>query len=124
MKYLMTAAALCFGLMSAQAQTAKTATGTPAAHNCVISTTDKQWADLGLTAEQTTKVKAIQSDCMEASDKMKADNMDTKESPIMNKYEEDVKEVLTPAQYEKWVKECSTRAEKPMEEKSTMENSN
>ena len=124
MKYLMTAAALCLGMMTAQAQTGKTAPMASNTTNCIATTTDKDWASLGLTAEQTTKVKEIQGECRKASDKMKADNMDSKESPMLNKYEEEVKKVLTPAQYEKWVKECSTRAAKPMQDKNTMEKSN
>jgi Spy/CpxP family protein refolding chaperone len=124
MKYLMTAAALCLGILSAQAQTGKTGTTAPAARNCIASTTDKGWADLGLTAEQTTKVKEIQSESRKATDRLKADNMENKESPMLDKYEDEVKKVLTPAQYEKWVKECSTRAEKPAPEKNTMERSN
>lgn len=110
MKYLMTAAALCLGLMTAQAQTGKTAPMVPASHNCLSNTTDQNWKDLGLTAEQTTKVKAIQSESMKTSEKMKSDNMGTKTSPMMDKYESQVKEVLKPEQYDKWVKECSTRA--------------
>lgn len=124
MKYLMIAAALCFGTMSAQAQTQNTKATAPAARNCVVSTTDKGWSDLGLTADQTTKVKSIQSECMKASEKMKADNMQSKESPMMNKYEDEVKKVLTPAQYEKWVKECSTHAAKPMDSKMMEEKAN
>lgn len=110
MKYLMTAAALCLGMMTAHAQTEKTAPMVPSSHNCLATTTDKDWAGLGLSTEQTTKVKEIQSECMKVSDKMKADHMDIKASPMLDKYEDKVKEVLTPKQYDKWVKECSTRA--------------
>ena len=124
MKYLITAAALCLGMLSAQAQTTKGESMKPAAHNCVASTTDKDWASLGLTADQTSKLKSIQSECMKSSSKMQADHMESKESPMMNKYEDEVKKVLTPAQYEKWVKQCSTRAEKPTEDKKMMEKSN
>lgn len=124
MKYLMTAAALCLGMWSAQAQTGTPATIQPANHNCLASTTDKDWARLDLNAEQTTKVKAIQGESMKANDKLKADNMDSKESPMLNKYEEELKKVLTPAQYEKWVKECSTRAGKPTENKNAVDKSN
>lgn len=110
MKYLITAAALCLGMMTAQAQTEKTAPMVPASHNCLSSTTDKDWAGLALSTEQTAKVKEIQSECMKVSAKMKADNVDTKASPMLDKYEGKVKEVLTPAQYDKWVKGCSTHA--------------
>lgn len=124
MKYLMTAAALCLGMMTAKAQTEQTAPMAPATHNCLASTTDKDWASLDLTAEQKTKVKNIKEECMKASDKMKADNTDTKTSPMMDKYESEVKAVLTPAQYDKWVKWCSTRADKKMDDKKSMEKSN
>lgn len=110
MKYLMTAAALCLGMMTVQAQTGKTAPMVPMSHNCLSSTTDKDWAGLALSTEQTAKVKEIQSECMKVSDKLKADNVDTKISPMLDKYEGKVKEVLTPAQYDKWVKGCSTHA--------------
>ncbi|MEO8734037.1 MAG: hypothetical protein ABI373_06885 [Flavobacteriales bacterium] len=90
----------------------------------MASTTDKDWASLDLTAEQKTKVKNIKEECMKASDKMKADNTDTKTSPMMDKYESEVKAVLTPAQYDKWVKWCSTRADKKMDDKKSMEKSN
>ena len=125
MKYLMTAAALCLGMMTAQAQTGKTAPMAQATHNCLASTTDSDWKGLGLSAEQTTKLKDLQSEAMKVSDKMKADKVDTKTSPMMDKYEGKVKDVLTPAQYEKWVKECTTRAsvkEAPMEKEESDDN--
>ena len=121
MKYLFTAAALCLGMLGAQAQTDNKMDTTSPAHNCVASTTDKDWASLGLSADQTTKVKSIQTESMKANDKMKADHMETKESPMMDKYEGEVKSVLTPEQYDKWVKWCTTRAAKPMDAKKTME---
>lgn len=110
MKYLMTTAALCLSLMTVQAQSERTAPMAATSHNCLTTTTDKDWAGLGLSAEQTAKVKEVQMECMKVSDKLKADNMDSKNSPMLDKYEGKVKEVLTPAQYEKWVKECSTHA--------------
>jgi hypothetical protein len=115
MKYLFTAAALCLGMLSANAQTKSTTSTTTPAHNCLASTTDKDWTSLGLNAEQSAKVKDIQSEAMKANDKMRSDNMDSKESPMMDTYESKVKSVLTPAQYDKWVKWCSTHAQKPAE---------
>lgn len=110
MKYLMTTAALCLGMLTAQAQIEKAAPMVPVSHNCLSTTTDKDWSALDLSAEQTTKVKEVQMECMKMSDKMKADHMDSKASPMLDKYEGKVKEVLTPAQYDMWVKQCSTRA--------------
>lgn len=118
----MTAAALCLGMLSAHAQTELAVATQPAAHNCLASTTDKDWTSLALTADQTTKVKEIQGECMKASDKMKADHMDSKESPMLDKYEGQVKAVLTPEQYDKWVKWCNAHASAPAPDKTEKTN--
>ena len=115
MRYLMIAAALCTGMVGAQAQTTPaekpaTATQKPMqhpAHNCMM-TSDADWTSLGLTAEQTTSVQAIQAECKkECAGKMKDDPSMMK---MMDTHEARVKEVLTPAQYESWMKLCSAQA--------------
>lgn len=112
MKQLMIAAALCFGTMGAQAQTtpvesAKSAPDDHAAYNCMRAT-DKDWASLNLTAEQTSQVKAIQGECMKERGAMMKDNPGMGQS--MDKHESRVKAVLTPAQYDNWMKWCSAQA--------------
>jgi Spy/CpxP family protein refolding chaperone len=115
MKHVMIATALCFGMLGAQAQTTPTdpAKATPAtqtkhpAHNC-MSATDKDWASLNLTAEQTTKVKVIQAECQKECGAMMKD--DPSLGKTMDKHEARVKSVLTPAQYDNWMKWCSAQA--------------
>ena len=116
MKHVILAAALCAGTFSVQAQTpaadtktssATTQKPTPAQHNC-MQASDKEWASLGLTAEQTTKVKAIQEehtrDCAgKAKDEASA-------AKSMDKHEARIKEVLTPEQYDQWMKWCTAQA--------------
>ncbi len=118
MKYVLTTAFLCFALLSARAQTEKVQPTAMAPHNCVTSTTNEDWKNLGLSEEQSAKVKDIQAECMKMEHNMKADQTTTKESPMMEKYEDRVKEVLTPDQYNKWVKWCSTHAQRGDMEKS------
>lgn len=114
MKYILTAAALCIGIFGAQAQSApakpvntvKPVVTTPAhpTHNCMMAT-DKDWASLKLTPDQTTKVKAIQEECMKSCGAtMKTD---PKMSTMMDKHEAQVKAVLTPEQYGNWMKWCA-----------------
>ncbi len=116
MKHLMTAAALCIGMFGAQAQTTPTK-ATPAAkpavamahpmHNCMMAS-DKDWASLKLSAEQTEKVKGIQAECMKECGAMM--KTDPKMAKMMDKHEANVKAVLTPEQYENWMKWCSAQA--------------
>jgi Spy/CpxP family protein refolding chaperone len=119
MKYLMTAAALCIGMLGAQAQgttpakpapAKPTATAAHPAHNCMMAT-DKEWTSLKLTADQTTKVKAIQETCMKECGAMM--KTDPKMAQMMDKHEAEVKAVLTPEQYSNWMKWCSTQAKAP-----------
>jgi len=118
MKYALTAAALCFGLLGAQAQNVK-GQDVQSPKNCLTSTTDKDWTSLGLNAEQSTKVKELQSE-WRANESAKTVNAktDARSAPVMDSYEAKVKEVLTPEQYDNWVKWCSTHAHKAVKEKA------
>jgi Spy/CpxP family protein refolding chaperone len=116
MKYLMTAAALCIGMFTANAQdeAAQPATMAPAhpAHNCMTAT-DKEWTSLKLTPDQTTKVKDIQATCMKECGAMM--KTDPKMAQMMDKHEVEVKAVLTADQYDNWMKWCSSQANAPEE---------
>lgn len=135
MKTLMIAAALCVGMMSAQAQTTPTDTKTtptenkgtattpaaqkPAQHtskNC-LSATDADRKSLGLNADQQTKVPAIQAECKKECAAKKDGDAST--AMIADKHEMRIKEVLTPAQHEAWMNWCTAQATpaKPMEKK-------
>jgi hypothetical protein len=128
MKTLMIAAALCAGMMSAQAQDTPTenkgTTTTPATtpqkpvtrmdkKDCLM-TTDADWKAMGLTADQLTKVKAIQAEHEKACAGMKKD--DASAAMMTDKHEARIKEVLTPTQYDSWKKQCTamTSPAKPM----------
>lgn len=119
MKIMLTAAALCLGIMSASAQSDKVQDAT-SPKNCLTSTTDKDWSSLGLSAEQSTKVKDLQGEWRKAESAKTVDaKTATKSSPMMDSYEAKVKEVLTPEQYENWVKWCSTHASKGVTKSSS-----
>jgi hypothetical protein len=126
MKYLLTALAFCTGLFAANAQ--NTAISTSAdqsgkmsakhpAHNCMMIS-EKDWAGLGLSDEQTERITAIREECMKTcAAKMK-------ESPKMammaDPHEDKVKEILTAEQHMGWMKACASlpdaAAPKPMME--------
>ena len=115
MNKLMIAAALCVGTLCAQAQTTPSKVdpnegaqkSVHAQHNCMMAT-DKDWASLGLSAEQTTKVKVIQGECQTDCGAMTKD--DPKMGMMMDKHEARVKEVMTAAQYDKWMTWCANQA--------------
>ena len=130
MKTLMMAAALCAGMMSANAQSTTTETRTtattpqkPMAHTDCLMSTDADWKALGLSADQLTKVQAIQAEhkknCAAMKDEagMKHDHADM--AMMADKHEAGIKEVLTPTQYDSWKKQCTAMATpaKPMEKK-------
>ena len=118
MKIMLTAAALCLGMMSAQAQSDKVQDAT-SPRNCLTSTTDKDWSSLGLSTEQSAQVKDLQDEWRKAESAKSVDaKTGTKTSPMMDSYEAKVKEVLTPEQYENWVKWCSTHATKEVKHKA------
>ncbi len=124
MKLIIIAAALGLGTLGAKAQTTPTepAKAAPAAqathptHNC-MSATEKDWASLNLTAEQAAQVKTIQAECAKECGAM------MKEDPAlgktMDKHEARVKAVLTPAQYDNWMKWCSAQAGSTVKEAPT-----
>lgn len=118
MKIMLTAAALCLGMMSANAQSEKMQDVT-SPKNCLTSTTDKDWASLGLSTEQSAKVMDLQGEWRKAESAKSVDaKTGTNTSPMMDSYEAKVKEVLTPEQYENWVKWCSTHASKEVKQKA------
>lgn len=125
MKTLMIAAALCAGIVSAQAQgtptdkkttppdtkTSTTGTQKPATQvdnkDCLM-TTDAEWKTLGLTAEQITQVKSIQDEHKTACAGMKKDDVST--AVVSDEHEERIKNVLTPTKYDSWKKSCTAMA--------------
>ena len=140
MKTLMIAAALCAGMMSAHAQSTPTDTkttpteSTPSAttpqkpvtqvdNKDCLKTSDAEWKALGLTAEQMTKVQAIQAehkkDCAAMKDEAGMKHDEATKAAMADKHEERIKEVLTPAQNDAWMKWCTAQATpaKPMEKK-------
>lgn len=129
MKYLMMTAALCAGVLSAQAQstptdskgsTATTATQKPVtqAHKDCLKTTEAEWKALGLTVEQMTEVKAVQAEHEKACAGMKKDDA-AGAAAMVDQHEARIKELLTPTQYDSWQKQCTAMATpaKPMEKK-------
>jgi len=109
----MIAAALCAGMMSAQAQTtptdhSKTLTATQEGKKDCMKTTEAEWKSLGLSADQITRVKAIQDEHTKACAGMKKD--DARADAMVDKHEESLKEVLTPLQFENWQKQCTAMA--------------
>ena len=112
-KHVLAAAALCFGTVGVQAQGETAQPMSKAPHNCLTSTTDKDWQTLSLDAAQSEKVKEIQSEWRAAqSTQVKDSKAAMDESPMMDSYEQKVKDVLTAEQYDNWVKWCSTHANK------------
>jgi Spy/CpxP family protein refolding chaperone len=113
MKIVLSAAAFCLGMMGAQAQDnikAAPASATPvkSAHNCLASTTENDWKNLGLTADQSAKVKEIQGDWRKSEGaQAKATAGSAETSPMMDSYEQKLKNVLSSEQYDKWVKWCA-----------------
>lgn len=119
MKHALTAAALCFGLLGAQAQNTK-GQDVQSPKNCLTSTTDKDWTSLGLDAEQSAQVKEIQAEWRANESASARDaKTGTRTAPVMDSYEAKVKEVLSAEQYDKWVKWCSTHADKAVKDKAS-----
>lgn len=127
MKYLMMAAALCAGTLSAHAQTTKTdlkSSSTKAQkpatlneHRDCLHTTEAEWKAMGLTGQQITEVKAVQAEHEKACAGMKKDDSAT--ASLMEKDEQRVKELLLPEQYESWKHQCTAMStqDKPMDKK-------
>lgn len=81
-------------------------------HTCIMADAST-WADLGLTADQVTKVKDIQATCKKEHDAAKAAGTKYTEA---SKHEGELKAVLTPDQYAKWSQWCdANQASKPVD---------
>lgn len=105
---------LGIALMSATSVTAQTGTMSGGGnHDCIMATDANALASLGLTADQTKRVEAIQAACKEAHSAKTADGI---EQPAKVDHESELKAVLTADQYAKWTswcKERSMKSEKP-----------
>lgn len=117
----MMAAALCAGMMSAQAQDTKSSSNTgqkPTTqmdHKDCLHTTEAEWKAMGLTGQQITEVKAIQAEHQKACSGMKKD--DAAGAALMDKDEQRVKALLLPDQYDSWKRQCTAMnsLSKPMD---------
>lgn len=107
-KTIMTFCLAMFATLATQAQDAKMKSESPdvhvADHECIMAG-DETWKSLGLTADQMSKVKDVQTAC-------KKDKMESKEDAsamaAMAKHETELKAVLTPDQYTKYTAWCAT----------------
>jgi hypothetical protein len=108
---------LCFAGLLGQLAYAQTPDGQPPvpsdplAQECLIAADASVWTAIGLNDEQMERVKAIQGTC-------RTDCMATKENgaqdapvskAIVEKHEQEVKQVLTPDQWAKWQAWCRER---------------
>lgn len=113
MKTLLMTLGLALAATTMNAQDTKAAPAKPAQadkHSCIMADAST-WADLGLTAEQVTKVKTIQASCQKEHDAAKAAGTKYAEA---SKHEGELKAVLTPEQYTKWSQWCdANQASKP-----------
>lgn len=115
---LFPAALMLMGTLTATAQSAMVADNStttttvaatePGTDDCVARTTPEAWTSLGLSAEQMSKVSAIQGDHKKACAAM-ADKKATSE--MTDKHTAQIKEVLTTDQYTKWMDWCQQRAQ-------------
>lgn len=112
MKHVLTAAALCIAVAGANAQSSGTTAPVQQPHNCLTSTTDRDWAGLGLNSEQSTKIRDLQADWRkhQGNQGTMEKGTNTGTSPMMDSYEAKVKDILGQEQYDKWVKWCGTHA--------------
>lgn len=86
-----------------------TTTPAPSAdHQCLMTANDQTWTSLNLTPEQTKQVKDIQANCKKECDAMMKDK-GTMDHAAMDKHETEIKAVLKPEQYDKWVAWCNTQ---------------
>lgn len=72
-------------------------------HGCMMADS-KAIADLKLTAAQQTKVESILANCNKECTSMKEG--DSKKTEAMAKYQDEIKNVLTPEQYLQWKASC------------------
>lgn len=115
MKTLLMTLGLALAATTMNAQDTKAAPAKAAQadkHACIMADATT-WADLGLSAEQVTKVKNIQATCQKEHDAAKAAGTKYTEA---SKHEGELKAVLTPDQYTKWSQWCdANQAAKPTE---------
>jgi len=105
-KTIMTLCLAFCATLAMQAQDTKAKSDKPAhdqKHECLMAG-DETWTALGLTAEQVTKVKAVQTSCKK--DKMAAKD-DATAMASMTKHETELKGILTPDQYTKYNAWCA-----------------
>jgi len=106
---LFVTAALVAGLAAASAQTPAAQRADTLASECLLNTDERAWSSLGLTTEQVSQVRAIQTECKTdcvALNKEAA--RDGAMSPaILAKHQERIQNVLTQEQYGKWLEWCS-----------------
>lgn len=72
-------------------------------HGCMMADS-KAIADLKLTAAQQTKVESILANCSKECNGMKEG--DAKKAETMSKYQDEIKNVLTPEQFVQWKASC------------------
>ena len=115
MKYMLTTAAFCIGIMGAHAQTERT-TPTPPQGNadCLTMITDQDWTAMGLNSEQMAKVKEIQAEQRKAMGKGNTTDRTSPTTGNVN-YEAMVKNAITTVQYDKWRKWCDGHARDGMQ---------
>jgi len=105
---------LGIALMGASTATAQTSVKPGGGnHDCIMATDANTLASLGLTADQTKRVEAIQAACKESHTAKTTDGI---EQPAKVDHEAELKAVLTADQYAKWTswcKERSMKSEKP-----------
>jgi len=92
--------------LATQAQDTKAKSDKPAhdqKHECLMAG-DETWTTLGLTADQVSKVKVVQTSCKK--DKMAAKD-DATAMRSMTKHETELKAILTPDQYTNYTAWCA-----------------
>lgn len=82
----------------ANALAENTATVASGDHGCLMKTDDAAMKTLGLSAEQMTKVKALQAKCKAEGDK---------DAKLQEAHEKELQAALTPEQYKNWQKWCA-----------------
>ncbi|MCB0791868.1 MAG: hypothetical protein H6595_09830 [Flavobacteriales bacterium] len=79
---------------------------------CLGLASSSTWEELGLTPEQTKRVTDIQMRCNKEMEMHKDMGADGK---MVDKYEGELKAVLTDPQFEQYKAWCAGRSQKPME---------
>lgn len=98
-------AALCTTAVHAQD---KMAPATKDGHHCLMTADASTWQKLGLNADQTKQVAAIQATCKQECDAATKEGKDkAATAAIADKHEQDLAKALTPEQYTQWKDWCS-----------------